>query len=181
LQEYIDEVVDCLNNVDIDSLKHALDLILETAENKSLIYVIGNGGSASLASHFVTDLLKSGSFRGLSISAISLVDNSSLLTATSNDMDFEDVYAWQLKQIAKAGDLLIAISSSGNSRNIVKTVTLARDLGLRTLTLSGFDGGAISNIADVSIVAKSKIGNYGPVEDAHSVICHYLSREIGKR
>jgi len=180
LKEYINEVFDCLKNVDRNSIDQALELISTSVKSKSSIYVIGNGGSASLASHFVTDLLKSGSSRGQSIAAISLVDNSALLTATSNDMDFEDVFSWQIRQLAKSGDLLIAISSSGNSKNIVRAVSAAGELGLKTLTISGFDGGLISHIADVSVVTKSSIGNYGPVEDAHSIICHYIARNLRK-
>jgi phosphoheptose isomerase len=96
-------------------------------------------------------------------------------------MQFENVFSWQLEQVASPSDLLFAISSSGNSLNIVNAVVVAQKLGLKTITLTGFDGGKISNLSEVAIITKSVIGNYGPVEDAHSVICHYLSREIGKR
>lgn len=181
MKQYFNEVTACLNSVKIESLESSLDLILETSRKRSSIFIIGNGGSAAIASHFATDLLKAGYARNFPISAYSLVDNSALVTATSNDMQFENVFSWQLEQVASPSDLLFAISSSGNSLNIVNAVVVAQKLGLKTITLTGFDGGKISNLSEVAIITKSVIGNYGPVEDAHSVICHYLSREIGKR
>lgn len=178
MKRYLDEVVRCLESVSEETIDAAIRVILEVTENDRKIIVIGNGGSAALASHFVTDLLKSGSLRQSRISAFSLVDNSALLTATSNDFRFEDVFSWQISQIANSGDLLVAISSSGNSDNIIEALKLAKSLGLKTLTLSGFDGGKISKISDVAIITNSAIGNYGPVEDSHSIICHYLARRI---
>ena len=178
MEDYLSEVARCLDSVSSDIIDAALNTILEVTKNNRKVLVIGNGGSAALASHFVTDLLKSGSQGKTRISAFSLVDNSALLTATSNDFRFVDVFTWQMKQIANSGDLLVAISSSGNSDNIIEALKLAKSLGLKTLTLSGFDGGKISKISDVAIITNSAIGNYGPVEDSHSIICHYLARRI---
>jgi len=181
VEQYFNEVTACLKSVNTESLDSSLNLILETSRKKSSIFIVGNGGSAAIASHFATDLLKAGYARHFPISAHSLVDNSALGAATSNDLQFENVFSWHIEQIARPGDLLFAISSSGNSSNIVNAVVVAQKIGLATITLTGFDGGKISKLSDVSIITKSEIGNYGPVEDAHSVICHYLSREIGKR
>lgn len=180
MKQYLNEVTACLNSVDNETLESSINFILETSRKKSSIFIVGNGGSAAIASHFATDLLKAGYAGNFPISAYSLVDNSALVTATSNDMQFEYVFSWHLEQIASPSDLLFAISSSGNSSNIVNAVVVAQKLGLKTITLTGFDGGKISKLSDVAIITKSEIGNYGPVEDAHSVICHYLSRELGK-
>jgi D-sedoheptulose 7-phosphate isomerase len=181
VKKYFAEVTECLESINSETLRSSLDLILKTSRNRSSIFIIGNGGSAAIASHFATDLLKAGYDRKVPISAYSLVDNSAIVTATSNDMQFENVFAWQLEQIAKKGDLLFAISSSGNSLNIINAVALGRNLGLKTISLAGFDGGELSNLSDIAIITRSAIGNYGPVEDAHSIICHYLSREIRNR
>ena len=150
--------------------------IVESSANMKSLYIIGNGGSASISSHFATDLMKAGSQNGMRIAAISLVDSAPVITATSNDFSYEEVFSWQISKLAREGDLLFAISSSGNSANIVKAVELAKELNLVTVSLTGFDGGKVSTISDFSIVTKSRIGNYGPVEDAHAIICHYLSR-----
>lgn len=180
MKRYFNEVTACLKSVDNESLQSSLDLILETSRKRSSIFIIGNGGSAAIASHFATDLLKAGYAKNFPVSAHSLVDNSALVTASSNDLQFENVFSWHIEQIARPDDLLFAISSSGNSPNIVNAIVIAKKLGLKTVTLTGFDGGKISNLSEVAIITKSEIGNYGPVEDAHSVICHYLSREVGK-
>lgn len=180
MKNYLVEVVGCFESVSQEILEAAVRIISEVIQINRKVLVIGNGGSAALASHFVTDLLKSRSLGKSRISAFSLVDNSALLTATSNDFSFSEVFSWHLTQLANPGDLLVAISSSGNSENIFEAVSLAKSLGLRTLTLSGFDGGKISKISDVAIVTNSATGNYGPVEDSHSIICHYLARRISK-
>ena len=110
MKNYLVEVVDCLESVPQETLDTAVQIFLQAIQINQKVLVIGNGGSAALASHFVTDLLKSGSFGKSRISAFSLVDNSALLTATSNDLSFRDVFTWQLTQLANPGDLLVAIS-----------------------------------------------------------------------
>lgn len=178
MNQYLNEVIDTLKSVNLSLLESAISLIDETRRNQRNIFVIGNGGSASLASHFTTDLLKSAKDMEVPISVFSLVDNSSLITATSNDFSFDEVFSWQLKQLAKPGDLLIAISSSGNSSNIVEAIRCSRKIGVKTITLSGFEGGRVSQISDIPIVTRSLIGNYGPVEDSHSILCHFIAKSL---
>ena len=142
------------------------------------IYIIGNGGSAATSSHFATDLNKIQYQRKLKGSAVCLSDNSSMLTMITNDFDFEKVYSFQLQIGAKTGDLLIAISASGNSSNLVDAVEYCNLVGVKTISFTGFDGGLLSQISKMSLHVKTKIGDYGIAEDAHSVICHYIAEEI---
>ena len=178
LGDYLIEVQECLSEVSSNIIISIIETILAAAKSRNNIFIIGNGGSASIASHFATDLVKSASKSGLQLNVSSLTDNIALYSATSNDEGFENVFSWQLEQFANRNDLLIAISSSGNSTNIVNAINTALKLEMKTISFSGFDGGKIALMSDVSLVTKSESGNYGPVEDAHSILCHYLARQI---
>ena len=175
---YIDEVAQIANTIMSDHLDQAIHKIEEVAKTSGTVFIVGNGGSAAIASHLAVDLTKAGFARKAAIRAVSLTDNVALVTATSNDFSFEEVYSWQISQYGKAGDLLIAISSSGNSANIIEALKVASKLSISTVSLTGFDGGEAAKIAQIALIAKSHNGNYGPVEDSHSMICHYISRRI---
>lgn len=152
-------------------------LITARAENQS-IFIIGNGGSATTASHMATDLGVGLAKYDAGVRAISLVDNVSVVTATANDVTFEDVFAAQLRLLGNRDDVLIAISASGNSPNILCAVEAARALKMTVVALSGFDGGALATSADISIQVVTAIGDYGPVEDAHLAINHMVTELI---
>ncbi len=142
------------------------------------IFIAGNGGSAATASHMACDLAKTTLGKGASlparrIKAIALTDNVPLLSAWGNDVGYECVFAEQLRNLASAGDLLVLISASGNSPNIVRAARVARELGLRTLALLGFEGGTVRSLVDHSIIVRCS--HYGYVEDAHSVISHLIT------
>lgn len=154
------------------------DAIRETSERGQLIWIIGNGGSAATASHFATDMSRCTNSCGASIKAISLCDNSGLITAIGNDFGFDVIFLKQLSNVASRGDLLIALSASGNSRNILVAMEWARQNGVKTLAMTGFDGGRAKSLADVSIHVPTEIGDYGVAEDAHSILCHFLSSQF---
>ena len=159
-----------LNLSDLEVFRQKLN---ETSNSK--IFIAGNGGSAALASHFCTDLVKSFELSCNPRIVMSLVDNSSFLTATANDENFERIFARQIGQFATRNDIFICISSSGNSKNLVHAINCARKMDLFTIALTGFDGGEVSKIVDLNIHVKTQIGDYGVTEDAHSVICHYIA------
>lgn len=175
---YVSEVVSCCSSVVQANIDDSIKLIDEISKQDNRIYIAGNGGSASIASHFAVDLVKSGYIRKMPIKAISLTDNSALLTATSNDFNFSKVFSWQLAELGSKGDLLFVISSSGNSTNIVEAISMAKSMGIKTISLTGFDGGEAAKISNLGIVTLSENGNYGPVEDSHSIICHYIARRL---
>lgn len=140
------------------------------------VFFIGNGGSAATASHFANDLVKATRVDGRSgFRAVSLTDNIQLLTALANDHGYETVFTGQMRDLFKGGDLLVAISASGNSPNVVAAVKLAKDRGGRTVGLVGFDGGALRDLCDLVVHVRSEKGEYGPVEDIHLILEHLIT------
>lgn len=182
------EYLDRLNRILQSNLKSlALGIeqlakrILEVSERRSSIWIIGNGGSASTAEHFETDL----SFIRYKLNnnapiVNSLTTNSALVTAISNDIDYANVFSTLLQKKSREGDLLISISASGNSRNIISAIDYAQKNGLTTFSLLGFDGGKAKSLSDESIVVMTDKGEYGIVEDLHLMICHAVSETIGR-
>lgn len=149
------------------AIDFAIDMINKTGKGKNKLIFIGNGGSASIASHMATDFLKNAG-----IPAIAFND-SSLLTCLSNDLGYDSVFKKPIEMLADRGDLLIAISSSGKSVNIIKAVNSARKRGLKIITLSGF---AVDNplreSGDMNFYVP--LAKYGPVEILHQLLCHYM-------
>ena len=160
------------------SLESALNLIHETINLGSTIWIMGNGGSASTAEHFETDLSYIRAIEELpKIKAFALTSNSSVLTAIGNDIGFENIFCHQLERKGVSGDLAILISASGNSENLLKAARYSNEIGIKTLAIVGFDGGELLKISDQAIFTRSTLGFYGPVEDIHLSICHYLAAE----
>jgi len=148
------------------------DLVNLLKENKnSYIYIIGNGGSASTASHLSNDLFAKG------CKAISLADNSSIITKIANDSGYEYIFKEQLEVFFSKGDILIAISASGNSPNLIKAVEYANTLGT-TVAIVGFDGGKLSKICKLVIHIPTCKGNYETAEDLHLAVCHKISKGL---
>lgn len=155
--------------------------IFEHISQNTAIWVVGNGGSASTAEHFETDMhfIRSKSI-SISPRVSSLTSNSSLISAISNDIGYENIFSIQLSRKAQKGDLCILISASGNSENLVKAVHASRNLGVFTIGILGFDGGRLLDLVDLPLLVKTEKGMYGPVEDIHLSICHEISARIYK-
>jgi len=175
IENYINNLTKTLNSLDkkvIEKIKDALEL---TIEKKSKIYVLGNGGSAATASHMANDLsvgLKLREIRNFNVESLS--DNSSVCTAIANDIGYENIFYAQLKNKIKKDDLLIAISCSGNSPNIVKAVEYAKKEGVTIIGLTGFEGGALFKLSDIKFHVQSNKGDYGLVEDIHMILDHII-------
>ena len=143
------------------------------------VYIAGNGGSASTASHFATDIGIGSLNRANPVRSLSLCDNTAAITAIANDMDYSSIFAQQLKLLGKQGDLLIVISASGNSDNLIKAVEIASKLGMESHSLTGFDGGKLKQLTvGRNIHVETPKGAYGLVEDAHLAICHVITECI---
>ena len=143
------------------------------------VYIAGNGGSASTASHFATDIGIGSLNRANPVRSVSLCDNTAAITAIANDMDYSSIFAQQLKLLGKQGDLLIVISASGNSDNLIKAVEVASELGMESHSLTGFDGGKLKQLTlGRNIHVETPKGAYGLVEDAHLAICHVITECI---
>ena len=170
--------------VDEKALDAFLTAIVSGTERGARIWILGNGGSAAISDHFATDLAKVNIDTGLGILPMSLCANGPVLTALSNDYGYADAFAHQVRAYANPGDLVVAVSSSGNSENIIRAVQQAKLSGATAVGLSGFDGGRLAKEADISVHVRTDIGDYGTTEDAHSVICHAVSlqlRQLGER
>lgn len=173
LQQYIKSQKDALDSIPHDKLHALISIFKGAVEEEKQIFVFGNGGSAANASHFVTDLGKSASDKiGKRFRCMSLNDNISWMTAIGNDYTYEDVFVRQLQNYARPGDLCMALSVSGRSPNVIKTLLWAKQNGLFTIALAGAEGKEIEKKADFSILINSK--HYGRVEDAQMGICHMV-------
>ena len=177
LEAYADALTSCLKAVDTDALAEAVEAIKASATKGGTVYLVGNGGSAAICDHFVCDFIK-GTFHAdhPTVRAISLTENVALYSAVANDLAFEDVFAFQLKMRLKAQDVLIAVSSSGNSGNILRAVAVAKSVGARSVGLSGFTGGRLKDDADIALYLP--FDNYGVVEDGHSALLHVIAQLI---
>jgi D-sedoheptulose 7-phosphate isomerase len=174
---YFLDLAEVLERVPTVAVARAIDLLLHARATGRRVYVIGNGGSAATASHFVCDLTKTARLGGMApLRAFALADNGALVTAWANDTSYENVFAEQLAGVLEAGDVVIAISASGNSPNIVAALKAASEYGAHTIALVGFDGGVAGRVADVPIHIHSS--DYGLVEDTHSAIGHALAHAV---
>jgi len=166
------------SKIDQSSIEKVLLVLNQSFESGARIWIAGNGGSAATASHFATDLSRCRNSRHKPIKGISLCDNSGLITAISNDFGYEYIFSRQLSNLATAGDLLIVLSASGNSKNILEVLGWAKNNQVKTIALTGFDGGEANKMADISIYIPTEIGDYGVAEDVHSIVCHFLSSKF---
>lgn len=184
-KKYGDYMQKLLSEIDIESVKRVVDSFLEARDKEKTIYFAGNGGSASTASHFAQDMSEVGrKIRGKGFRTQSINDNVSAVTAIGNDYGYDHVFSMQIQYNFDAGDVLVVISASGNSPNVIKAVELAKEKGGRTIALVGFDGGRLAQVCDQVIHIKSRKGEYGPVEDMHLILNHmivsYLMMELKK-
>lgn len=174
--DYVEQLTALLKKLDLDALERVTSILQNVRDHRATIYIAGNGGSASTASHWVNDLGKATKRSGRApLRVMSLSDNTSWMTALANDEGYERAFAGQLENFAQPGDVLIVLSASGNSANLVKAVELAKQRGVTAIGLLGFDGGLLRGMVDECIWLPSDRGAYQLVEDGHSVICHVLT------
>ncbi|MCX5829720.1 MAG: SIS domain-containing protein [Deltaproteobacteria bacterium] len=178
VRKYIHYLSSLMNRLDTKAIGAFVDELERTRKNHHTIYIIGNGGSAATAMHMVNDIgidvfKKSGT--DLPYRVMSLCENISVSTAIANDSGYQNLFVNQLQMHYRPGDMLIAISASGNSPNVVMAAEWVKEHGGRVIGLLGFDGGSLKKICDISILVETPKGEYGPVEDIHLVIDHMIS------
>ena len=174
---YADEMSRAAKTIEPTSLDRAAAILTEAYTRGARMFSCGNGGSAAIANHAQCDHVKGvRTTTDLTPRVMSLSTNVELLTAIANDIGYENVFVYQLESQSGSGDVLIAVSSSGRSPNIVRALTWARDNGLRTIAVTGFDGGPARAVAEVSIHVDCT--NYGVVEDLHQAVMHALAQYI---
>jgi len=174
---YANELAAAARTVDGAALDRAAEILLAAYIGDRTVFACGNGGSAAIANHTQCDHVKGVRAKtGLAPRVVSLSNNVELMTAIANDLAFEELFAYQLEAHARPGDVLLAISSSGRSPNIINALEYARDNGVRTIALTGFDGGRARRIADVAIHLDCR--NYGVIEDVHQSVMHALAQFV---
>jgi len=175
LISYKEKLSTLFDSIDVNILESVVSELIYAFKNGKKLYVVGNGGSAATASHLQADFqFFVRYFTDFRPKVIALTDNIPLMTAISNDNSYEDIFVEQMKGMFNKGDLLLAISASGNSPNVVKAVEYAKDLEGKTIAFCGFSGGRLKEIADFPIYTPSKDKDYGAVEDIHMILVHML-------
>ncbi|MAG14869.1 MAG: SIS domain-containing protein [Dehalococcoidales bacterium] len=176
VQSYLKGLTGCLEELSRweAEIERAADIIFAAYQKGKQVFIMGNGGSASTASHCALGFAKQSAVMGKPrLKAKSLADNIGLITAWGNDADYSSVFLEQLRDQLAPGDVVIGISASGNSPNVLRAVEYAKEEGAATITLIGFGGGKLKQLADESIALSSR--DYGQVEDAHLALTHILS------
>ncbi len=173
VENYIAQNLTLLKSLDAREIARIIAEFEKARDARKRIYAIGNGGSASTASHFVNDMGKGASIgRETRFKTIPLTDNVEWMTALSNDLCYEDVYVEQLKNFAEPGDVLLAISGSGNSENVLRAVRYANEVGCVTIGFTGFEGGKLRELVQHCVVIPSD--HMGHIEDMHLILQHMI-------
>lgn len=180
LEEYLGGLRHCLDEMAAQDINEIAGIIYDAYCKGRQVFIMGNGGSAATASHFANDLRKGSTVEGKSrVQATSITDNIALITAIANDEDYSSIFTGQLLDQLKPGDVVVAISSSGNSPNILKAIEYAGSVGAVTVGFAGFGGGRLKELAHKCIVLSSR--DYGQVEDAHLSLAHIVSYMVKER
>jgi D-sedoheptulose 7-phosphate isomerase len=178
--EYQTKIVGLLSALDLAAVGRAAALIIAAYETERTVFICGNGGSASTASHMAADLGKNTVAPGRPrLRVLSLNDNMAWFSALGNDLGYDNVFVEQIENLLQPGDLLIAISASGNSPNVVRAAEFARAHGGKVLALVGFTGGRLLALAEVAVHLRSS--DYGPVEDGHLILNHIFTEALRER
>lgn len=172
---YLARLKNLLDAIDPQVVSEIVDVLEDSLKEKSRIYVIGNGGSAATASHMVNDLGAGLRRREIvNFDIMSLADNTPVTSAIANDIGYENIFYMQLKGLVKPTDKLLAISCSGNSPNIVQAVEYCKEVGMKIIGCTGFDGGKLKEMSDVNFHVDVPRGEYGLVEDVHMILDHII-------
>lgn len=172
---YLKEIFDKIN---LSEIRSFIEVLLFARESGATIFFIGNGGSASTASHFANDLAFGTNEYEKPFKVMSITDNVAVLTALGNDYGYDEIFIRQLKIYGKKGDVLVAISASGNSQNLINAFEYASTSGIKTVSLTAFDGGKIRKMADCGVHIPTDKKEYGPAEDLHMILDHLVGNYL---
>jgi D-sedoheptulose 7-phosphate isomerase len=180
-RNYFDELQRVAANLPHDIIDQISGVLLNAYEAGRVVYIFGNGGSASLASHFACDLGKGTAYcnGGKRFRVIALTDNIPTMTAWANDASYEDIFSEQLRNFVQPDDIAFAISGSGNSKNVLNALAVAREASAITLGISGFEGGKMKSLCDICVVVPSN--NMQVIEDLHLAMAHSIFRIVSAR
>ena len=174
IKDYFGNIKSILDNIPIEKVVSVISLLEAAYQDKRQIFIAGNGGSASTASHMANDFMMGvAKKRDRGFKAISLSDSNSIITAVANDNSYEEIFSAQLVELGNKDDILIVFSGSGNSPNIVRVVEMAKKIKIKTIAFLGRNGGDVGKIADLCIVVPAE--DYGPIEDIHLIFDHLIT------
>jgi len=177
-RSYIKYLASVLNNISLTDIEKFVEVLLEARERESSIFFIGNGGSAATASHFANDIAIGTRTYEKPFRVISLCDNQAVITAIANDDGYEKIFSQQLEVLLKKQDVVVAISASGNSPNLIEAIETAEKMSAISVGISAFDGGKMKEMVDVSLHVPTEKSEYGPAEDAHMILDHLISNYL---
>ena len=177
-KSYLEYLNTVLKGISLTAIDDFVKVLLEARERGSYIFFIGNGGSAATASHFANDIAIGSREYDKPFRVISLCDNQAVITAIANDDGYEKIFSQQLKVLLKKQDVVVSISASGNSPNLIHAINVAKKMSATTVGISAFDGGKMKDIVDFSLHVPTKKGEYGPAEDAHMILDHLVSNYL---
>ena len=181
VNDYKHRLNDLIDSIEIDVLESIIETLIKAFKNGNTLFVAGNGGSAATASHMQADFrFFVRYFTDFRPRVEALTDNTPLITAIGNDNSFDDIFVEQMKGVFKKNDILLCISASGNSLNVIKASEYAKSLGGKTIAFCGFGGGKLNQISDISLFTPNKIKDYGPIEDLHVILNHILINYLTK-
>jgi D-sedoheptulose 7-phosphate isomerase len=177
IREYITRLEHTLDNLPMEQIEQVIEALMDAQQARKTVFIFGNGGSASTASHFACDLSKGTAQPGLPrLRVISLTDNVELITAWANDTAYEHIFTEQLRGLVEPGDVVIGISGSGRSGNVLNAIALAGESGATTIGLTGFDGGSLAAMVDIPVIVPSNCMER--IEDAHLILEHTICSTI---
>jgi D-sedoheptulose 7-phosphate isomerase len=174
LQQYAEKLTEVMSAIDVVALEKLHLLIEETRKNRKTIWVMGNGGSLAIAEHLCCDWTKGLQSNRLPHVKVHSLTSGPLMTAIANDLSYAQVFGEQIKMFCEPGDVVMVISSSGNSDNVVQAIEVAKSMKVKTVAMTGFSGGRLKDLADIHLHAA--FNNYGIVEDAHQIMMHVLAQ-----
>ena len=177
IKKYLQTVSSTLDSIPIEKIDKIINVLIDAYRNKKQIFLFGNGGSAATASHFACDLGKgTASSSNKRFKVYSLADNIPMMTAWANDTDYEFIFSQQMENFLEKGDIAFALSGSGNSKNVLAALKLARDKGAFNIGLTGYAGGRMKDLCDIYIIVPSN--NMQQIEDVHLILCHVIFSRI---
>ena len=178
---YLDYLSGILARLDTAAIAAFTETLLDARERDARIFFLGNGGSAATASHFANDIAIGTRSPEKPFRAISLTDNAAAITAIANDDGYAEIFVQQLRTLLAPGDVVVAISASGNSENVIRAVEYANGRGATTVGLTGFDGGRLAEIVSLGVHIPTNPGEYGPAEDGHMILDHLIGAYLARR
>ena len=174
-ESYLGYLTSVLKTIDTREIGQFIETLLDARERGATIFFIGNGGSTATASHFANDIAIGTNSYEKPFRAVSLTDSNAIITAVGNDFGFEEIFVRQLRVLGRPGNVVVAISATGNSHNLIRAFDYAKSIVIKTVAITAFDGGKMKQIADEGVHVPTALKEYGPAEDAHMVLDHLAS------